>query len=60
MTASMDYSELAPAAVITRSAGRNDPLSSTGRILVFGFIFVVPADITCALAATGVAPYARI
>ncbi len=60
MTASMDYSALAPAAGFSRIARRNNPLGSTSRILVFGFIFAVPAGIACAFAATGAAPYARI
>lgn len=60
MTASMDYGALAPAAGFLRTARRNDSLSSTGRILVFDFIFAVPDGIACAFAATGAAPYARI
>ena len=53
MTASMHYSELAPAAAYTRLARRNNSLSSTGRILVFGLIFAVSIGIACAFAALG-------
>jgi uncharacterized membrane protein len=53
MTVSMDYSELAPAAGFTRLARRNNSLSSTGRILVFGFIFAVSVGIASAFAALG-------
>lgn len=53
MTASMEYSELAPAAGFSRVVRRNNSLSSTGRILVFGFIFVVSVGIACAFAALG-------
>jgi len=60
MIASMDYSELTPAAGFSPIATLNNSLISTGRILVFGFIFAVPAGIARALAATGAEPRARI
>jgi len=53
MTASMECSELAPAAGFSRVARRNNSLSSTGRVLAFGFIFVVSVGIACAFAALG-------
>ena len=53
MIASMECSELAPAAGFSRVATRNNSLSSTGRALAFGFIFVVSVGIACAFAALG-------
>jgi uncharacterized membrane protein len=49
----MEYSALAPAAGFSRVARRNNSLSSTGRIFVFGLIFVVSIGIACAFAALG-------
>lgn len=56
MTASMEFSELAPAAGFTRVARRNNSLSSTGRLLAFGFIFVVSVGIAVAFAIIGAWP----
>lgn len=53
MTASMECSELATAAGFSRVARRNNSLSSAGRILAFGFIFVVSVGIACAFAVLG-------
>ena len=53
MIASMECSELAPAAGFSRVAMRNNSLSSSGRVFAFGFIFVVSVGIACAFAALG-------
>ena len=53
MTAGMDCSELAYAAEYERIARRNNSLSSSGRILVFAFLFVVSVGIACAFASLG-------
>ena len=56
MTAEMQCSELSHAAGFTRVARRNNSLSSTGRFLAFGFIFVVSAGIAIAFAIFGAWP----
>jgi uncharacterized membrane protein len=53
MTAGMDCSELACAAEYERVARRNNSLSSSGRILVFAFLFIVSVGIACAFASFG-------
>ena len=53
MTAGMDCSELAHAAEYERVARRNNSLSSTGRIFVFAFLFVVSVGIAGAFALLG-------
>jgi uncharacterized membrane protein len=53
MTAEMDCSELAQAAGYERVARRNNSLSSTGRILVFVFLFIVSVGIAGAFASLG-------
>jgi uncharacterized membrane protein len=53
MTASLECSELASAAGYSWVARRNNSLSSTGRILAFGVIFVVSIGIACAFAVLG-------
>jgi uncharacterized membrane protein len=53
MTAEMHCSELAHAAGFERVARRNNSLSSTGRILVFAFLFVVSVGIAGAFATLG-------
>jgi uncharacterized membrane protein len=49
----MKCSKLAHAAEFSRVAQRNNSLSSTGRLLVFAFIFVVSVGIACAFAYVG-------
>ena len=44
---------MARAAGFERVARRNNSLSSTGRLLVFGFIFIVSVGIACGFAALG-------
>ena len=53
MTAEMDCSELAHAAGYERVARRNNSLSSTGRIFVFAFLFIVSVGIAGAFASLG-------
>ena len=53
MTAEMNCSELAHAAGYERVARRNNSLSSTGRILVFVFLFIVSVGIAGAFASLG-------
>lgn len=53
MTAGMECSELAHAAEYERVARRNNSLSSTGRIFVFAFLFVVSVGIAGAFALLG-------
>jgi len=53
MTAGMDCIESAHAAEYERVARRNNSLSSTGRILVFAFLFIVSVGIAGAFAALG-------
>jgi len=53
MTAGMQCSELSHAAGFSRVARRNNSLSSTGRLLVFAFIFIVSVGIAAAFAAFG-------
>ena len=53
MTAGMDCSELVDAAGFERVARRNNSLSSTGRILVFAFLFIVSVGIAGAFAILG-------
>jgi uncharacterized membrane protein len=53
MIAGMDCSEVAHAAEYERVARRNNSLSSTGRILVFAFLFMVSAGIAGAFALLG-------
>ena len=53
MTAEMNCSELAHAAGYERVARRNNSLSSTGRILVFAFLFIVSVGIAGAFASLG-------
>lgn len=63
MTAEEDCSELACSAEFFRIARRNNSLSSTGRLLVFAFIFVVSVGIACAFAYWGawlILPFAGI
>jgi uncharacterized membrane protein len=52
----MDCTEMARAAEFERVARRNNSLSSTGRLLVFGFLFIVSVGIACAFAALGAWP----
>jgi len=49
----MECSELVQAAGFSRIARRNNSLSSTGRLLVFAFIFTVSVGIACAFAVLG-------
>ena len=49
----MGYSEVAHGPEYSLVARRNNSLSSTGRLLVFGFIFVVSIGIALAFAALG-------
>ena len=56
MTAGMQCSELSHAAGFSRVARRNNSLSSTGRLLAFGFIFVVSVGIAVAFAMVGAWP----
>ena len=53
MTATTECSELVHAPEFSRVARRNNSLDSTGRLLVFAFIFVVSVGIACAFAALG-------
>lgn len=53
MTAGIEYSELVYAAEYERVARRNNSLSSTGRILVFAYLFVVSFGIAGAFASLG-------
>ncbi|MNC85192.1 hypothetical protein D3C83_07790 [compost metagenome] len=56
MIAGMQCSELSHAAGFTRVVRRNNSLSSTGRLLAFGFIFVVSVGIAVAFAIIGAWP----
>jgi len=49
----MEYGEVARAAGYSIVARRNNSLTSTGRLLVFGFIFAVSIGIALAFAALG-------
>ena len=63
MTAGMDCSEVAHAAEFSLVARRNNSLSTTGRFLVFAFLFVVSVGIASAFAALGawmVLPFAGL
>ncbi|MBI2509640.1 MAG: DUF2244 domain-containing protein, partial [Betaproteobacteria bacterium] len=53
MTAGMGCTEVAHAAEFSLIARRNNSLGSTGRLLVFIFIFVVSVGIAAAFAALG-------
>ena len=53
MTAVTECSDQAHATEFKRVARRNNSLSSTGRLLVFAFIFVVSVGIAAAFAAFG-------
>ena len=53
MTAGVHYSELTSAAGFSRVARRNNSLTSTGRLLVFAFIFAVSIGIASAFALLG-------
>lgn len=53
MTAGTNCSELADAAEFERVDRRNNSLSSTGRILVFAFLFIVSVGIAGAFASLG-------
>ena len=53
MTAGMECTEVAHAAEFSLVARRNNSLSSTGRYLVFAFLFVVSVGIAAAFAALG-------
>lgn len=53
MTAGLQCSELTSAAGFSRIARRNNSLSSTGRLLVFGFIFAVSIGIAAGFALLG-------
>ena len=53
MTAGMQCSELTSAAGFSRVARRNNSLSSTGRLLVFAFIFAVSIGIAAGFALFG-------
>jgi uncharacterized membrane protein len=53
MTAGIDCSEMVYAAEYERVARRNNSLSSTGRILVFAYFFVVSFGIAGAFASLG-------
>jgi uncharacterized membrane protein len=56
MTAGIQCSELANAAGFVRVARRNNSLTSTGRLTVFAFLFVVSVGIACAFAVLGAWP----
>ena len=59
----MDCSETAHASAFLQVARRNNSLDSTGRHLVFAFLFVVSVGIACAFAALGawmVLPFAGL
>jgi len=59
----MECSETANATEFLRVARRNNSLDSTGRLLVFAFLFVVSVGIACAFAACGawlVLPFAGL
>jgi uncharacterized membrane protein len=63
MTARTECSELVHAPEFSRIARRNNSLDSTGRLLVFAFIFAVSVGIACAFAALGawmVLPFAGL
>lgn len=63
MTAGMDCTEKARAAEFERVARRNNSLSSTGRFLIFGFLFIVSVGIASGFAAQGawmVLPFAGL
>ena len=53
MTAGTECSEVAHAAEFSLVARRNNSLSSTGRFLVFAFIFIVAVGIAVTFAALG-------
>ena len=53
MTAVTECSDQARATEFKRVARRNNSLSSTGRLLVFAFIFVVSVGIAAAFACFG-------
>ena len=56
MIAGIQCSELANAAGFVRVARRNNSLTSTGRLTVFAFLFVVSVGIACAFAVLGAWP----
>src|SRR5262245_46363084 len=56
MTAGTEYMEAERAAGFSLVAKRNNSLSSTGRLLVFAFIFVVSVGIALAFALLGAWP----
>jgi uncharacterized membrane protein len=56
MTAGISCSELANAAGYIRVARRNNSLTSTGRLTVFAFLFVVSVGIATAFAVLGAWP----
>lgn len=56
MTAGIQCSELANAAGFIRVARRNNSLTSTGRLTVFAFLFVVSVGIASAFAVLGAWP----
>lgn len=63
MTAGLDCSDTAHAAGFLQVARRNNSLDSTGRFLVFAFLFVSSVGIACAFAALGawmVLPFAGL
>lgn len=63
MTAGIQCSEIANAAGFVRVARRNNSLTSTGRLTVFAFLFVVSVGIASAFALLGawpVLPFAGI
>jgi uncharacterized membrane protein len=63
MIAGTDCSEVARAAEFLHVARRNNSLSSTGRFLVFAFIFIVSVGIAAAFAVLGawlILPFAGI
>jgi uncharacterized membrane protein len=63
MTAGHECSELAYSSEFFRIARRNNSLSSTGRLLVFAFIFAVSVGIACVFAYLGawlILPFAGI
>jgi uncharacterized membrane protein len=53
MTAGLQYSELTTAAGFSRVDRRNNSLSSTGRLLVFAFIFAISIGIAAGFALLG-------
>lgn len=63
MTAGVHYSELISAAGFSRVARRNNSLTSTGRVLVFAFIFAVSIGIAAGFALLGawlILPFAGV